>query len=258
MPELLARSTLWRMVRGCVWLLLALLACQPEGSLGPMQVCSTGAFDSQAVRCTTDEAGTPIQSGEVFCTVEVRNQAGRNATGRFFYLDEEVSVSRTVVEAGASAVAFRFARVGLQALPGGAWRCEITVDDDVASVDFESAASAGPLLDLAACPGSETVGGGGVPICTRDLSSEGWPRTDQLTCSASVAGAKGCHVSTELHLGNQTVARSDGVDAAAQLVAYAKGFSNGASGGFAAGDYRCVFLLDGQAAGERAFTLREP
>lgn len=234
---------------------LALLGanCQPQ--VGAVTLCGAETFDTESRTCRNNEADTTITTHQAFCVLPLDRLKGQKVQARFFYLDDEILAAEQEVTSESGSLVFQFSQEGVSLLPGGAWRCEFDVGGEKRSAGFTSGAAAGPILDSAACPTSAVDRDSAVRLCLEDFGAQGFPDTNEVTCSATVAGAKGKLVRVALMRGGSLLGHSLGIEPDMQLTIYAKHFATSDDSAWGPGAYFCRFVVDGQTVEEKPFLL---
>ncbi|MEW5852510.1 MAG: hypothetical protein AB2A00_27235 [Myxococcota bacterium] len=228
-------------------------ACQQP--VGEISVCGVEEFDAEARRCNANHRDGSLTTGEVICSLPVEGMLGQKIKARMLYLDDELLAVEEDIGSDSGNVTFRYSRAGVSLLPGGAWRCELTVGEESRTASFRSDAEDGPFLDTAVCPTSAANWDADVRLCKEDLSAQGFQDTTEITCSATLAGTRGKRVSTLLMRSGAIVGQSQGIEPDLQLTVYAKHFPSDTPQGFGAGNYSCRFRVDDVTVAEKPFTV---
>ncbi len=249
------------MTRPCHLLLvlsLVVLGCAPATSgVGALQLCGVQDYDADQKKCRDNAARTNVVTADLVCALPVENANGATARGTYFYAGEAVHTFTADVTTDKGTLLFFLERPGLSQVPGGSWRCEMTVGGETRSATLESSGPTDWFLDTAVCPTSTTLDEA-VAVCGVDHSTRGMVQTDRVTCSASLVGLSGHRVQTTLEHDGVGVMTSVGIVPDMPLSSYAKDFAAPAGFVFSTGVYDCIFSVDGREAARKSAIMRAP
>lgn len=239
------------------FLLGLVMGCAPANNgLGEVHLCGVEDYNAESKTCRDGAPVSGVTARDLVCVMRVEKRSGATVRGNYFYQGELIHTFSTQVTTELGNLFFFLDRPGLSQVPGGAWRCEMTVDGETRSAGLDSAGPTDQILDAAVCPTTETLPET-VEVCGADFSAQGMVVTNRITCSASLVGLAGHRVQTTLLHDGVGVQTSMGVEPDIPLSSYAKDFAAPAGFEFSPGEYACLFLVDGREVARRTVTLRQ-
>jgi hypothetical protein len=220
------------------------------GSLSQARVCGAASFSAGGARCIVDERAG-LRSNVLHCSARAEGLEGSAFRGVFSFQGKRFPAQTGIVRGDG----WIFTTLSLPGgkFPAGRWACLIQAGDRTTTVGFRTTGARGPLAGAAACPTSRTVISDGVRACRRDLSGRLFVSTDKVTCSATYALADGHTAAARLVYEGKDTGLS--LRRALPLPVSVIGMQVVKQGGLPAGDYACVFSLDGRDVQRRAFTI---
>lgn len=221
--------------------------------LSELRVCSGTAFDADARACARDERERALVARELYCSVRVRDAAGRRIRMQLLASGEEVVGSSPTIPEGARTVyirAFRRAGTPFGDLPliGGPWTCLVALGGERLRAEFRSGGPRNLVVSLSRCTPAGTVRVRGTVVCAEDRGP-GPFASGTVVCSALVAAAKGRIVTGELLAGGRRVARAQ---VRARSVATPVGVTYS---GLGKGSYACRFVIGGVVRASARFSI---
>jgi hypothetical protein len=218
--------------------------------LTDLRVCGSGSFDKAMGRCAANST-KGLRTSTLYCSVKTTQHTGDQFTGTFRYKGRAFPTQRGKVSG--DGWIYTYLTIGGGSFPAGPWTCTVTAGKDRAQLGFTSAGAAGAVSGLAACLTSRTVLAGSVRACKQDDGKRALPATSGVTCSAVYALASGKTAKAEvLYDGEPT-----GLEVVKQVPLPVSVFGVQVSkpGGLPAGDYSCVFSLDGKRVATKRFSV---
>lgn len=222
----------------------------PDG-ITDVRVCTGSAYDSDDEECSVDQRATPISASTFYCTAKVGDRGGETASFRILLGGTEVTSDELRLPGDFSGTVhykitgFTLAkRRWTGPLPGGAWRCELTVGGEHAQVSFRSSGPRHLVVGTAVC----RRGSPEVRVCARDESAA--PISPGVvSCTAEILSPTGGRVKIDLLRNGRTAV-------AGVPFRFAPG-DRGVVQQFpvAKGTFACRFLIDGRAAALKPFTV---
>jgi hypothetical protein len=230
-------------------------AAEPAGSQTPdlsqMRVCGAGSFSLDGARCLRDDRTTGVRGSTLHCSARVQGLAGSSFKGTFSYRGRSFPGRIGFIEGDG----FVYTSLSIPAgeLPGGKWRCEIRSGASKATATFTSTGPRGPLTSPAVCLTKNTVPTTTARACRADRSAKPLRPTSKITCSAVYSLARGKMARAELRYGGEPT----GLELAYRLPLPVSVFSMNISrkGSLPAGEYACVFSLEGKALVTKRFAI---
>jgi hypothetical protein len=230
-------------------------ASEPAGSQAPdmsqMRVCGADSFSLDGARCLRDERATGVRGGTLHCSARVQGLAGSSFKGTFSYRGRSFPGQIGTIPGDGHVYTSLSIPVG--EFPGGTWRCEIRSGTSKAAATFTSTGPRGPLTSPAVCLTKNTVPTTTARACRADRSAKPLRPTSRITCSAVYSLARGKTASAELRYGGKPT----GLELAYRLPLPVSVFSINISqkGSLPAGQYACVFSLEGKALVTKRFAI---
>lgn len=223
----------------------------PKG-FSDLRACAGSAYSDGA--CDEDQRSTPITARTFYCSTKLGDRSGMNFTGQWYYEGTFLAKAHHPLPNRKSATAhLMLENVSIGGtrwngpLPGGRYRCDLTVAGETRSLSFSSA---GPrVANLSACRATAALTNGG--MCPSDES--GSPiRARELTCSALVAARKGEQLRFQLlHNGRGVESTTIGT-LPHPLVHTYQPLTN-----MVPGHWGCRFIVAGKTVALKQFTVAE-
>ena len=236
------------------WTAFASAKPRPAGTLSALRLCKLEQFDQSLKECRVDNRAVPLLSTGMGCSTTLLARRATRVTASMTY--------QGVVEAKLD---IRVPRRGLYSLyltlytpttmlPAGSYGCRFQLGRRAVAGRIRSGGPADPVVGTAVCNTSDTSAPGSSG-CNADASVA--PLTgDSITCSALFANQKGREAAIELV---QTV---DGQPIVLQRIAgtiplplVELYLAYSPPGGPVPGTYSCRYIVDGQVAAEKPFTI---
>jgi hypothetical protein len=236
------------------WTAFASAKPRPAGTLSGLRMCMLEQFDQSTSECRVDSRAVPLLSTGMGCSATLR---ARKAT--------LVTASMTYQGVAEAKLNIRVPRRGLYSLyltlytpttllPAGSYGCRFQLGRRAVAGRIRSGGPANPVVGTAVCNTSDTSAPG-ASGCNADASVV--PLTgDSITCSALFANQKGREATIEVVQtveGQATVLQRIGGMVPLPLVELYLAYSP--PGGPAPGTYSCRYIVDGQVAAEKPFTI---
>jgi hypothetical protein len=215
----------------------------PEG-LSDLRVCGAEAFDERNEECSEDQRTQRLESSTVYCSVKVRADEGQRVKGRLRHEGEPLPSQTATLPADAETFSVNF-YVGRGSIPRGTWACELSLGSEKLTASFESGGPVGPIVNVAVCRTADVdpEGERGAPLAPND----------SVTCSATVVGAKGAVVDSEVFYEGRKTGISDQQEIPSPVMPVY--FRLEGEQGLPEGDYACRFSLAGERAREEDFSI---
>ena len=231
---------------------VALASCAgggPEG-LTDLRVCGAEAYDERDEQCSEDQRTRPLKSSTVYCSAKVGAAEGERVKGRFLHEGEPLPSQAARLPADAETFYVNF-YVGRGSIPRGRWACELSLGSEKMTASFESAGPTGSIVNLAVCRTADVEPQR--PICPEGEPGAPPGPSDSVTCSATIVGAKGAVVDSEiLYEGRKTgISEQQEIPSPVMPVYFRlEGEEN-----LPEGDYACRFSLAGERTREEDFSI---
>jgi hypothetical protein len=221
-----------------------------SSGLSELRVCGSGSFDKSMGRCERSTLSN-VRSSTLYCSVKTTGHAGDRFTGAFSYKGRVFPTQSGNVSG--DGWIYTYLTIGGGSFPGGPWTCSVAAGSEKAKLNFTTAGPTALVSSAAACLTSRTVLAGVVRACMADDSTKRLPSTAAVTCSAIYSLASGHTAKAEvLYEGDSTGLK---VVRKVPLPVSVFGVQVTKSGGLPAGDYACVFSLDGKKRVTKSFSI---
>jgi len=230
-------------------------ARRPNALLRELRACGTAVYSAASHSCLRDQRRSPLVSNTLYCTVaiyayaSVRVRFNITYGGQTLFAGSRKIAERTIFQL---AVYYELPIV----LPAGRYTCTVTAVGKSVRAKINGGGQAGAVVEPAVCSPLHLSAVGN---CTADESAAALAPTSSLTCSGYFVGRKGRFGAVELLYNNDGVwtsmSKREGSIGKPIIGAFLTAPS-ALGQPYAPGQYACRFIVDGQTAVEKLFTVR--
>lgn len=217
-----------------------------------LRVCPYEAFSKDRKICVKDEHAMILTSKTFACSVRVVARQRTQISARLTYRGKTIYEYSSPLALGSWDWWISVGLMMGQPQPGGPWHCEFSAATARVSADFQSGGPTGPVVDVEVCPATTAYESGTVLICPSDMS-DSIRANEDVVCNAVYVGQKGKSAGIDLLAGGVPKTRNRSfkllfpIEIVYQLL-----------DAQAAGDYSCVYKLDGANVVEKPFRVVNP
>ncbi len=228
-----------------------------SATITELAMCGDDTYDAEADVCPKPHSD--FTTSELHCTGEAEVTEGGVLEVNFYYEGEDaytITAEVPTSAAGSTVPVFAFFGVGRLDIPGGAWKCDMTMGgEDVASTQTQVDGPTEAYSQAMSCDSKDVYTDADTSACLEDDSrlSSG---VAEGTCSAVLTGAKGATIKIVADVesdGNTEEVFLGEFESPAGVVV--------ASGTISAepmlpdGDYTCRMLMNDEEVGSHGFSV---